>query len=147
MWTIGRIFLKNSAYPTSSSSLRPSGWGKILDLHEGYRTSVRLFGRSQRKRTVCLLRACGGMSHHGPRKRRQALRNEYPLLPPAPGLRNSAPGRRMLGRGSRARPFLSGSGIRRIGERFHQPRHHVHDLDSHYDANESGTGIMVLMTI
>jgi hypothetical protein len=55
--------------------------------------------------------------------------DEHPLLAPAPGLRDTAPGRRGVDRGSRPGPVVPGSRVRGPRERLHEQEHDVHDLE------------------
>ena len=71
----------------------------------------------------------GGVSRHRQRGRHQARRHERPLLAAAPGLRDPAAGRRRVDRRGRPGPSLPRRGLRRPGERVHQPQHHLHDVE------------------
>ena len=71
----------------------------------------------------------GGLPHHRQRGRRQALRDEHPLLAPAPRLRDPAAGRRRLDRRGRPGPELPRPRLGRSRERLHEPQHDVHDLE------------------
>ena len=92
----------------------------------------RLYGNSHilnEDGPVRLLRARGRLPDHRQRGRRQALRDEHPLLAAAPGLRDPAAGRLgVAGRGG-PRPELPGPGLGRAGQRLHQPQHDVPDLE------------------
>ena len=102
---------------------------EVVGLHEGHRAAVRQQPPAQRRRPVRLLRPRRRLHHHRQRGRRQALRDEHPLLAAAPRLHDPAAGRRGLARRGRPRPELHRPRLRRPGERLHQPQHGVHDVE------------------
>ena len=86
---------------------------------------------AQRAGPVRLLRPGRRVSDHRQRGWRQALRDECPLQPPAPGLHDPAAGRRGLDRADRPRPLLPRPRLGRPRERLHQPQHDVYDVQPH----------------
>ena len=76
---------------------------EVVGLHAGDRAAVRQQPPAQRARPVRVLRPRRRLPGDRQRGRRQALRDERPLLAPAPRLRDPATGRRRLDRRGRAR--------------------------------------------
>ena len=77
---------------------------EVLGVHAGDRAALRQLAPAQRRRPVRLLRARRRLPRHRQRGRRQALRDERPLLAAAPRLRDPAAGRRRLDRRGRPGP-------------------------------------------
>ncbi len=102
---------------------------EVLGLHEGDRAPVRQQPSAQRGRSVRLLRARRRLHHHRQRGRREALRDEHPLLAAAPRLHDPAAGRLGLARRGRPGAELPRRGLGRSGERLHEPQHGVSDLE------------------
>ena len=76
---------------------------EVVGLHAGDRAALRQQPPAQRRRPVRVLRPHRRLPGHRQRGRRQALRDERPLLAPAPRLHDPAAGRRRLDRRGRAR--------------------------------------------
>src|ERR1039458_6645873 len=70
-----------------------------------------------------ILRPRRRLHHHRQRRWGQALRDEHPLLAPAPRVRNLAAGRLGVARRGRPRAELSRSRLGGPRERLHQPQH------------------------
>ena len=86
---------------------------EVIGLHAGDRAAVRQLVAAERARPVRLLRQGRRLPHHRQRGRREALRDEHPLLAAAPRLRHPAAGRCGLDRRGRPRPVVPRRRIRR----------------------------------
>ena len=62
---------------------------EVVDLHQSDRAPLRQLPPPQRRRPVRVLRAGRWLPHHRQRGRREALRDEHPVLAAAPRLRRS----------------------------------------------------------
>ena len=103
---------------------------EVVRLHARDRAAVRQLERSSTSTgQYAYYGKVGGCLITGQRGRRQALRDEHPLLAAAPRVHDPAAGRRRLDRRGGARPVLPRRGLGRSRQRLHEPQHDVHDLE------------------
>ena len=133
-----RLGARRLARRSSSASWPPTSSSCCSPIWLGEKSSVctqvieRLYGNSHLLNAdgpVRLLRPRRRVPDHGQRGRRQALRDEHPVLAPAPRLRDPAAGRRRVDGRGRPGPELPRPRLGRAGERLHEPQHVVHGVE------------------
>ena len=129
--TTGRSCTRRCRPRTSSFSDRPSGWARSRPSAPASSRAVRQLVHAQRARPVRGLRQGRRLPDHRERGRHQALRDEHPLLAPAPRVHGSSAGRCWLDRRGRPWAVVPRRRLRRPRERLHEPEHDVHDLEPH----------------